>query len=422
MISPDNQRFLEIIESHVTFSKIIADSLKKPRNQNSIIFRRGNFWYRFENWDLPHSGVIREWSANDEDWFPKQDFTEKLSKENSREIFNIANPLAEFDKCKIMDIKVSSDGILILLIVERYGTYDAIILNKATKVILHRIKNISIESSFFFGDDGFIFCRADEYLRPNKLYYRSFKTDSDELLYVESNVAFRIKILTRGEKGNCCLVKSMDFQKGSLFLYTFNKERLYSYTITKNTVLPRYYDIMLVPNKIYFVYLKKQLKNEPRRIVFREIKDDNTFEIELKSSEIVRELRCVGKIILLDISTKSQFSYLLLKFKSISFPAVFEEIKINFQKNTLIYDNTYSDCLLMFSQKDFFSETILSYKTTENILKEEFSTPIFPNGSDYNYKIIWAEKEKDSIRIPISLIWKSETPNKAKLPEKKVVL
>ena len=65
MISPDNQRFLEIIESHVTFSKIIADSLKKPRNQNSIIFRRGNFWYRFENWDLPHSGVIREWSAND---------------------------------------------------------------------------------------------------------------------------------------------------------------------------------------------------------------------------------------------------------------------------------------------------------------------------------------------------------------------
>ncbi len=35
------------------------------------IFRRGIYWYQFDNWSIPNTGVIKEWYVGDNEWIPK---------------------------------------------------------------------------------------------------------------------------------------------------------------------------------------------------------------------------------------------------------------------------------------------------------------------------------------------------------------
>ena len=79
-----NIDFLKTVSGRDEYKNIVLDSLNSSADLNSYIFRRGNHWYRLENWDLPFSGIIREWKANGDDCIPKDKCSDSFDIKNSK--------------------------------------------------------------------------------------------------------------------------------------------------------------------------------------------------------------------------------------------------------------------------------------------------------------------------------------------------
>ena len=54
----DNQEFLQNIQKHSRYTKCITNSFNKNYSFEPLIFRMKNSWFKFEEWDLPRSGII----------------------------------------------------------------------------------------------------------------------------------------------------------------------------------------------------------------------------------------------------------------------------------------------------------------------------------------------------------------------------
>ncbi|WP_050556525.1 hypothetical protein [Streptococcus mutans] len=187
MEAPKN--FFNIISNRSTYKKSITESLKKESVRNSLIFRMGDSWYRFEDWKLPRSGIIREWKAENDDWFSKLSYTSNFNLENSRIIFNLKNLPKWLSGYQIQQISFSPEGNLLLLLVEKKWGYDFLILKKSSLVVVSTIKNVSLESSFFLCEWSLLFCRSDELGRPNQLFDKGFDGKQETLLFTEENSA-----------------------------------------------------------------------------------------------------------------------------------------------------------------------------------------------------------------------------------------
>ena len=58
-----NQQFLDMLNNKSLYKENISNSLEKISEIVSLIFRKANHWYRFEDCDLPNSTIIREWPS-----------------------------------------------------------------------------------------------------------------------------------------------------------------------------------------------------------------------------------------------------------------------------------------------------------------------------------------------------------------------
>ncbi|WP_051439202.1 prolyl oligopeptidase family serine peptidase [Streptococcus mutans] len=379
----------------------------------------GDSWYRFEDWKLPRSGIIREWKAENDDWFPKLSYTSNFNLENSRIIFNLKNLPKWLSGYQIQQISFSPEGNLLLLLVEKKWGYDFLILKKSSLVVVSTIKNVSLESSFFLCEWGLLFCRSDELGRPNQLFYKGFDGKQETLLFTEENSARRIRIIVTGGNNTSCFVRTKDFKQCSLFLYTFTKKQTKYIHLIENSFIPKLFDLVELGGKFYLFIVNNS--KEDHFIYIQDLGSDTHFQIQLQLEEgqKVREINCIGNIVLLNTSTNLEYSYQLLQLKNFS-PLDYVEKKIDFDYETKIYENTFSDKVMLFIQTTGFSETLLSYTFSDSKLKKVFTRPIIQKKSREKYyqRLIWADGNKDGVKVPISLIWRDDSST-GKLPKNK---
>ena len=356
-----NQQFLDMLNNKSLYKENISNSLEKISEIESLIFRKANHWYRFEDCDLPNSTIIREWpSISCEDWIPKQDFDLTFTKGTSKVIFDLKKLPKKFLKYKIRHLTLSSQGGLLLLVAEIEGKYDLLILSKTTMNQLSIVKNIAIESSFFCGEEGIIFCREDTYNRPYKLYYKCFSDNQEKILWVEKNLAYRLRIIPSANCEYTCFVKSSDFHSGRLFLYMLSKEKLSCFRIINGTSIPRFFDIIKLKNEFYFIAINKKRKDKPL-VYFKNIKRDKFFKIELCTKRNIIGMHIVRDNILLNVSTQFNYSFIFVKLnKNISNPP--KEVEINFKRKVSVYSNCGSEKYILFLENDGFYESVFRYE------------------------------------------------------------
>ncbi|HEL0738508.1 TPA: hypothetical protein TUY12_002101, partial [Streptococcus equi subsp. zooepidemicus] len=211
--------FLNIISSGEEYKNIILGSLNFSVDSNSYIFRRGKHWYRLENWDLPDSGVIREWQADEEDFIPKDGYTEKINLHNSEVIFDVQ---ILNKQCKLGDIRqitFTDDCAVIMAIIELQHNFNIVLFDKKSLEIINMIKNISVETLPHLTKNGVLFCRNDNLGRPNQLCYKLIHGDEEHLLYREEEISYRLRIIPSRDIDGVCLIKSANFQQGKVFFY-----------------------------------------------------------------------------------------------------------------------------------------------------------------------------------------------------------
>lgn len=284
---------------------------------------------------------------------------------------------------QIQQISFSPEGNLLLLLVEKKWGYDFLILKKSSLVVVSTIKNVSLESSFFLCEWGLLFCRSDELGRPNQLFYKGFDGKQETLLFTEENSSRRIRIIVTGGNNTSCFVRTKDFKQGSLFLYTFTKKQTKYIHLIENSFIPKLFDLVELGGKFYLFIVNNS--KEDHFIYIQDLGSDTHFQIQLQLEEgqKVREINCIGNIVLLNTSTNLEYSYQLLQLKNFS-PLDYVEKKIDFDYETKIYENTFSDKVMLFIQTTGFSETLLSYTFSDSKLKKVFTRPIIQKNPERN--------------------------------------
>ncbi|HGJ3826271.1 TPA: prolyl oligopeptidase family serine peptidase [Streptococcus pneumoniae] len=375
-MNQSNEIFLNTIQKKTHYKRSISSSFQELKKWNSLIFRRGRYWYQFDNWSIPNTGVIKEWYVEDNDWIPKVS-SSSLDNSNSLKIV--------FD-------------------VEKYTMEELFI-----------IEDISVESSFYLGKFGVMYTRSKEYGRPSKLFYKSFDSFTEEELFEENECSFRLKIVHIDS--NNCFVKSVDFQKGRIFLYSFDRTGFVRHSYTE-TVAPTPRDIALFSTEKAQYFLGLSSTEEKKdQLILRETSSGDRVSITIPYQDRARRVHCIGRYILLDCSNAANSVFYLATFKNNSLRELSVN-KITFDEKTTLYENSFSDRVLLFLERRTFYEKILSFDLIENTLKTEFERPIIKsNNTKYFSKVIWTKKDSYDVSIPISLFWKSEDTDE--LPRRK---
>ena len=370
-----------------------------------MIFRRGRYWYQFDNWSIPNTGVIKEWYAEDNDWIPKVS-SSSLDNSNSLKIVFDVEKYTLLDDSILQDVRISSDESYIVLVVSSLRSTNLIGIKKYTMEELFIIEDISVESSFYLGKFGVMYTRSKEYGRPSKLFYKSFDSFTEEELFEENECSFRLKIVHIDS--NNCFVKSVDFQKGRIFLYSFDRTGFVRHSYTE-TIAPTPRDIALFSTEKAQYFLGLSSTEEKKdQLILRETSSGDRVSITLPYQDRTRRVHCIGRYILLDCSNAASFVFYLATFKNNSLRELSVN-KITFDEKTTLYENSFSDRVLLFLERRTFYEKILSFDLIENTLKTEFERPIIKsNNTKYFSKVIWTKKDSYDVSIPISLFWKSE--------------
>lgn len=414
----DNQEFLQNIQKHSRYTKCITNSFNKNYSFEPLIFRMKNSWFKFEEWDLPRSGIIREWEADDDDWSPKFNFTNKLSKKNSKIIFN-ANELSKnkFEDRKLIHVLISSDNTSLTFILETKVGYDLIVSQKEELKPLCVINNISIEASIFVSKYGVLFCREDEDGRPNKLYYKSFLQMDEQLIFEDDNTSHRLKIFTKGESETIAFIKSRNFQKGSLFMYIAKDNEGEFIKVINDSNIPQNFDIIRLYGDLYFSFLRVGSGGE-KNLHFQSVYNNYKFDIQLEVSKTVTNLYCIGGAVLLESPSLFETSFTILKdFKS-EF-SEYRQVNLSFKGKVMIYENSFSNDYIFFVEKNLFFEKVFNYSLLDNIVIEESCKHYIEaeDGVFYNEKLIWTEQDGSGVSIPITIVWKSN--KREELPDER---
>ncbi|HGS0565842.1 TPA: prolyl oligopeptidase family serine peptidase, partial [Streptococcus pneumoniae] len=396
------------------YKRSISSSFQELKKWNSLIFRRGRYWYQFDNWSIPNTGVIKEWYVEDNDWIPKVS-SSSLDNSNSLKIVFDVEKYTLPDDSILQDVRISSDESYIVLVVSSLRSTNLIGIKKYTMEELFIIEDISVESSFYLGKFGVMYTRSKEYGRPSKLFYKSFDSFTEEELFEENECSFRLKIVHIDS--NNCFVKSVDFQKGRIFLYSFDRTGFVRHSYTE-TVAPTPRDIALFSTEKAQYFLGLSSTEEKKdQLILRETSSGDRVSITIPYQDRARRVHCIGRYILLDCSNAANSVFYLATFKNNSLRELSVN-KITFDEKTTLYENSFSDRVLLFLERRTFYEKILSFDLIENTLKTEFERPIIKsNNTKYFSKVIWTKKDSYDVSIPISLFWKSEDTDE--LPRRK---
>lgn len=413
-MNQSNEIFLNTIQEKTQYKRSISSSFQELKKWNSLIFRRGRYWYQFDNWSIPNTGVIKEWYVEDNDWIPKVS-SSSLDNSNSLKIVFDVEKYTLPDDSILQDVRISSDESYIVLVVSSLRSTNLIGIKKYTMEELFIIEDISVESSFYLGKFGVMYTRSKEYGRPSKLFYKSFDSFTEEELFEENECSFRLKIVHIDS--NNCFVKSVDFQKGRIFLYSFDRTGFVKHSYTE-TIAPTPRDIALFSTEKaqYFLGLSSTEERKDQ-LILRETSSGDRVSITLPYQDRARRVHCIGRYILLDCSNAANSVFYLATFKNNSLKELSVN-KITFDEKTTLYENSFSDRVLLFLERRTFYEKILSFDLIENTLKTEFERPIIKsNNTKYFSKVIWTKKDSYDVSIPISLFWKSEDTDE--LPRRK---
>lgn len=413
-MNQSNEIFLNTIQEKTHYKRSISSAFQELKKWNSLIFRRGRYWYQFDNWSIPNTGVIKEWYAEDNDWIPKVS-SSSLDNSNSLKIVFDVEKYTLPDDSILQDIRISSDESYIVLVVSSLCSTNLIGIKKYTMEELFIIEDISVESSFYLGKFGVMYTRSKEYGRPSKLFYKSFDSFTEEELFEENECSFRLKIVHIDS--NNCFVKSVDFQKGRIFLYSFDRTGFVKHSYTE-TIAPTPRDIALFSTEKAQYFLGLSSTEEKKdQLILRETSSGDRVSITLPYQDRARRVHCIGRYILLDCSNAANSVFYLATFKNNSLRELSVN-KITFDEKTTLYENSFSDRVLLFLERRTFYEKILSFDLIENTLKTEFERPIIKsNNTKYFSKVIWTKKDSYDVSIPISLFWKSEDTDE--LPRRK---
>lgn len=413
-MNQSNEIFLNTIQEKTQYKRSISSAFQELKKWNSLIFRRGRYWYQFDNWSIPNTGVIKEWYAEDNDWIPKVS-SSSLDNSNSLKIVFDVEKYTLPDDSILQDVRISSDESYIVLVVSSLRSTNLIGIKKYNMEELFIIEDISVESSFYLGKFGVMYTRSKEYGRPSKLFYKSFDSFTEEELFEENECSFRLKIVHIDS--NNCFVKSVDFQKGRIFLYSFDRTGFVKHSYTE-TIAPTPRDIALFSTEKaqYFLGLSSTEERKDQ-LILRETSSGDRVSITLPYQDRARRVHCIGRYILLDCSNAANSVFYLATFKNNSLKELSVN-KITFDEKTTLYENSFSDRVLLFLERRTFYEKILSFDLIENTLKTEFERPIIKsNNTKYFSKVIWTKKDSYDVSIPISLFWKSEDTDE--LPRRK---
>lgn len=413
-MNQSNEIFLNTIQEKTHYKRSISSSFQELKKWNSLIFRRGRYWYQFDNWSIPNTGVIKEWYVEDNDWIPKVS-SSSLDNSNSLKIVFDVEKYTLPDDSILQDVRISSDESYIVLVVSSLRSTNLIGIKKYTMEKLFIIEDISVESSFYLGKFGVMYTRFKEYGRPSKLFYKSFDSFTEEELFEENECSFRLKIVHIDS--NNCFVKSVDFQKGRIFLYSFDRTGFVRHSYTE-TVAPTPRDIALFSTEKAQYFLGLSSTEEKKdQLILRETSSGDRVSITIPYQDRARRVHCIGRYILLDCSNAANSVFYLATFKNNSLRELSVN-KITFDEKTTLYENSFSDRVLLFLERRTFYEKILSFDLIENTLKTEFERPIIKsNNTKYFSKVIWTKKDSYDVSIPISLFWKSEDTDE--LPRRK---
>lgn len=413
-MNQSNEIFLNTIQEKTHYKRSISSSFQELKKWNSLIFRRGRYWYQFDNWSIPNTGVIKEWYVEDNDWIPKVS-SSSLDNSNSLKIVFDVEKYTLPDDSILQDVRISSDESYIVLVVSSLRSTNLIGIKKYTMEELFIIEDISVESSFYLGKFGVMYTRSKEYGRPSKLFYKSFDSFTEEELFEENECSFRLKIVHIDS--NNCFVKSVDFQKGRIFLYSFDRTGFVRHSYTE-TVAPTPRDIALFSTEKAQYFLGLSSTEEKKdQLILRETSSGDRVSITIPYQDRARRVHCIGRYILLDCSNAANSVFYLATFKNNSLRELSVN-KITFDEKTTLYENSFSDRVLLFLERRTFYEKILSFDLIENTLKTEFERPIIKsNNTKYFSKVIWTKKDSYDVSIPISLFWKSEDTDE--LPRRK---
>ncbi|HHQ7257952.1 TPA: prolyl oligopeptidase family serine peptidase [Streptococcus pneumoniae] len=413
-MNQSNEIFLNTIQEKTHYKRSISSSFQELKKWNSLIFRRGRYWYQFDNWSIPNTGVIKEWYVEDNDWIPKVS-SSSLDNSNSLKIVFDVEKYTLPDDSILQDVRISSDESYIVLVVSSLRSTNLIGIKKYTMEELFIIEDISVESSFYLGKFGVMYTRSKEYGRPSKLFYKSFDSFTEEELFEENECSFRLKIVHIDS--NNCFVKSVDFQKGRIFLYSFDRTGFVRHSYTE-TVAPTPRDIALFSTEKAQYFLGLSSTEEKKdQLILRETSSGDRVSITIPYQDRARRVHCIGRYILLDCSNAANSVFYLATFKNNSLRELSVN-KITFYEKTTLYENSFSDRVLLFLERRTFYEKILSFDLIENTLKTEFERPIIKsNNTKYFSKVIWTKKDSYDVSIPISLFWKSEDTDE--LPRRK---
>ncbi|HGQ7884855.1 TPA: prolyl oligopeptidase family serine peptidase [Streptococcus pneumoniae] len=413
-MNQSNEIFLNTIQEKTHYKRSISSSFQELKKWNSLIFRRGRYWYQFDNWSIPNTGVIKEWYVEDNDWIPKVS-SSSLDNSNSLKIVFDVEKYTLPDDSILQDVRISSDESYIVLVVSSLRSTNLIGIKKYTMEELFIIEDISVESSFYLGKFGVMYTRSKEYGRPSKLFYKSFDSFTEEELFEENECSFRLKIVHIDS--NNCFVKSVDFQKGRIFLYSFDRTGFVRHSYTE-TVAPTPRDIALFSTEKAQYFLGLSSTEEKKdQLILRETSSGDRVSITIPYQDRARRVHCIGRYILLDCSNAANSVFYLATFKNNSLRELSVN-KITFDEKTTLYENSFSDRVLLFLERRTFYEKILSFDLIENTLKTEFERPIIKsNNTKYFSKVIWTKKDSCDVSIPISLFWKSEDTDE--LPRRK---
>ncbi|HGR3743993.1 TPA: prolyl oligopeptidase family serine peptidase [Streptococcus pneumoniae] len=413
-MNQSNEIFLNTIQEKTHYKRSISSSFQELKKWNSLIFRRGRYWYQFDNWSIPNTGVIKEWYVEDNDWIPKVS-SSSLDNSNSLKIVFDVEKYTLPDDSILQDVRISSDESYIVLVVSSLRSTNLIGIKKHTMEKLFIIEDISVESSFYLGKFGVMYTRSKEYGRPSKLFYKSFDSFTEEELFEENECSFRLKIVHIDS--NNCFVKSVDFQKGRIFLYSFDRTGFVRHSYTE-TVAPTPRDIALFSTEKAQYFLGLSSTEEKKdQLILRETSSGDRVSITIPYQDRARRVHCIGRYILLDCSNAANSVFYLATFKNNSLRELSVN-KITFDEKTTLYENSFSDRVLLFLERRTFYEKILSFDLIENTLKTEFERPIIKsNNTKYFSKVIWTKKDSYDVSIPISLFWKSEDTDE--LPRRK---
>lgn len=414
-MNQSNEIFLNTIQEKTHYKRSISSSFHELKKWNSLIFRRGRYWYQFDNWSIPNTGVIKEWYVEDNDWIPKVS-SSSLDNSNSLKIVFDVEKYTLPDDSILQGVRISSDESYIVLVVSSLRSTNLIGIKKYTMEELFIIEDISVESSFYLGKFGVMYTRSKEYGRPSKLFYKSFDSFTEEELFEENECSFRLKIVHIDS--NNCFVKSVDFQKGRIFLYSFDRTGFVRHSYTE-TIAPTPRDIALFSTEKAQYFLGLSSTEEKKdQLILRETSSGDRVSITIPYQDRARRVHCIGRYILLDCSNAANSVFYLATFKNNSLRELSVN-KITFDEKTTLYENSFSDRVLLFLERRTFYEKILSFDLIENTLKTEFERPIIKsNNTKYFSKVIWTKKDSYDVSIPISLFWKSEDTDELPIRKK----